>query len=184
MSTRDTAAEPFLGSQPRYMRPDLASRTLAPGRQLREPLDGRRLSRPLQFNVTAGPVHARDARNRGGHHRPPPPPGPVFARVFKGRWHYLEHDWVAEEGGYVLEPPGETHMLVVPEGCAEMATLFQVNGSADVCGPARRLVDGLRRCLHAARGARARHYESVGVDAGYLDTLYPVIVVSCSRPCL
>ena len=53
---------------------------------------------------------------------------PVHGYVLKGRWHYLEHDWVAEEGGYVYEPPGETHTLVVPEDCAEMITLFQVNG--------------------------------------------------------
>jgi quercetin dioxygenase-like cupin family protein len=39
-------------------------------------------------------------------------PQPVHGFVLKGRWHYLEHDWVAEEGGYVFEPPGETHTLV------------------------------------------------------------------------
>ena len=32
-------------------------------------------------------------------------PAPVHGFVLKGRWHYLEHDWVAEEGGYVYEPP-------------------------------------------------------------------------------
>src|SRR5262249_55964278 len=52
---------------------------------------------------------------------------PVHGFVLKGRWHYLEHDWVATEGGYVYEPPGETHTLVVPEDVAEMITLFQVN---------------------------------------------------------
>ena len=40
---------------------------------------------------------------------------PVHGYVLKGRWHYLEHDWVATEGGYVYEPPGETHTLVVPD---------------------------------------------------------------------
>ena len=53
---------------------------------------------------------------------------PVHGYVLKGRWHYLEHDWVAEQGGYVYEPPGETHTLVVPEDVEEMITLFQVNG--------------------------------------------------------
>ncbi|MEM7567738.1 MAG: 2,4'-dihydroxyacetophenone dioxygenase family protein, partial [Pseudomonadota bacterium] len=42
-------------------------------------------------------------------------PQPVHGFVLKGRWHYLEHDWVAEEGSYVFEPPGETHTLVVPD---------------------------------------------------------------------
>ncbi|MFN0114331.1 MAG: 2,4'-dihydroxyacetophenone dioxygenase family protein [Paracoccaceae bacterium] len=55
-------------------------------------------------------------------------PNPVHGFVLKGRWRYLEHDWVAEEGSYVFEPPGETHTLVVPEGVDEMITYFQVNG--------------------------------------------------------
>ena len=40
-------------------------------------------------------------------------PNAVHGFVLKGHWHYLEHDWVTEEGGYVYEPPGETHTLVV-----------------------------------------------------------------------
>ena len=40
----------------------------------------------------------------------------------------MEHDWVAETGSYVFEPPGETHTLVVPEDCAEMITLFHITG--------------------------------------------------------
>src|SRR5690606_30401801 len=46
-------------------------------------------------------------------------PQPVHGYVIKGRWHYLEHDWVAETGSYVFEPPGEIHTLTVPEDCAE-----------------------------------------------------------------
>ena len=33
-------------------------------------------------------------------------PQPVHGYVIKGRWRYLEHDWVAQEGGYVYEAPG------------------------------------------------------------------------------
>ena len=55
-------------------------------------------------------------------------PNPVHGFVLKGRWHYLEHDWIAEEGSYVFEPPGETHTLVVPDDVDEMITYFQVNG--------------------------------------------------------
>ena len=36
-------------------------------------------------------------------HRPPP----VHGFVLRGEWRYLEHDWVAREGGYVYEAPGE-----------------------------------------------------------------------------
>ena len=38
--------------------------------------------------------------------------------MIKGRWHYLEHDWVAEEGTFVYEPPGEIHTLMVDEPAA------------------------------------------------------------------
>ena len=38
-------------------------------------------------------------------------PQGVHGFVIKGRWEYLEHDWVAEEGSYIYEPPGETHTL-------------------------------------------------------------------------
>lgn len=48
--------------------------------------------------------------------------------VFKGRWHYLEHEWVAEEGGYVYEPRGEAHTLVLPDDVKEMVTCFQITG--------------------------------------------------------
>ncbi len=94
---------------------------------------------------------------------------PVHGYVLKGRWHYLEHDWVAEEGGFAFEPPGETHTLVVPEGCEEMVTLFQVNGAlvyVEQDGTAIGYDDVFTRL----EGTR-RHYEAAGVDPKYLDTL-------------
>jgi hypothetical protein len=48
--------------------------------------------------------------------------GAVHAIVLKGRWYYLEHDWVADEGSFAFEPPGETHTLFVPEDVEEMIT--------------------------------------------------------------
>ena len=62
-------------------------------------------------------------------------PQAVHGFVLKGRWHYLEHDWMAETGSYVFEPPGETHTLVVPEGVDEMITFFQVNGVMSYVDP-------------------------------------------------
>jgi hypothetical protein len=48
-----------------------------------------------------------------------------------GAWRYLEHDWVAREGSFVYEPPGEIHTLVVDEavGAAEMITFFNIHGA-------------------------------------------------------
>jgi 2,4'-dihydroxyacetophenone dioxygenase len=125
--------------------------------------------RPLCLNTLQGYwVNLLRVRKAGvlSRHRHP---APVHGYVLRGRWHYLEHDWVAEEGGFAFEPPGETHTLVVPEGCEEMATLFQVNGAlvyVDQQGRAMGYDDVFTRL----EGAR-RHYESAGVDPGYLDTL-------------
>ena len=32
--------------------------------------------------------------------------GAVHAFTLRGRWHYLEYDWWAEQGSYAFEPPG------------------------------------------------------------------------------
>ena len=70
---------------------------------------------PLTFGVTQGYyVNLLRVRKSGvlSCHRHF---GAVHAHVMKGRWFYLEHDWVATEGSFVMEAPGETHTLVVPD---------------------------------------------------------------------
>ena len=67
-------------------------------------------------------------------------PQPVHGFVLRGEWRYLEHDWVAQEGGYVYEAPGETHTLVVDPHVEEMITLFQVNGAMIYVDPDGRTV--------------------------------------------
>ena len=91
--------------------------------------------------------------------------GPVHAITLKGRWHYLEHDWWAEEGGYSFEPPGETHTLEVPEGCDEMATLFHVTGAyVYVDGKAEKVEDVFSKIKMARE-----HYEKVGLGADFVN---------------
>ena len=161
---------PYLGDQPQDMRPDLVVPDVWPADdRLWVPLSDGVWSRPLHFNVTAGQyTHVMRVTRQGiiARHRHT---GPVFAHILKGRWHYLEHDWVAEEGGFAFEPPGETHTLVVPEGCEEMVTLFQVNGAlvyVEQDGTAIGYDDVFTRL----EGTR-RHYESAGVDPQYLESL-------------
>ena len=92
---------------------------------------------------------------------------PVHGYVLKGRWHYLEHDWVAEEGGYVYEPPGETHTLVVPDDVDEMITLFQVNGIMLYVDPDGNAL-GYEDVFSKIAMCRA-HYEACGLGGDYVE---------------
>jgi quercetin dioxygenase-like cupin family protein len=92
---------------------------------------------------------------------------PVHAYVLKGRWYYLEHDWVAEEGSYVMEPPGETHTLIVPDDVPEMITLFHVTGAyvyVDPLGKPEGVEDVFTKIAHSQK-----YYEKVGLGRDYVD---------------
>ena len=86
--------------------------------------------------------------------------------VIRGKWLYLEHNWVAEEGGYVFEPPGETHTLVVPDDCQDMITLFTVHGSLMYVDPEGNAT-GYDDVFTRIEKYRA-HFESVGLGADYV----------------
>lgn len=94
-------------------------------------------------------------------------PQAVHGFVLKGRWHYLEHDWEANEGSYVYEPPGETHTLVVPEEVDEMITYFQVNGVMLYVDPFGE-VTGYEDVFTKIEMCR-RHYTEVGLGADFVD---------------
>ena len=95
-------------------------------------------------------------------------PSWVTGFVLRGAWRYLEHDWVAEEGSYVFEPPGETHTLVVPDDCQDMVTMFTVHGAlmyVDTQGNATGYDDVFTR-IEKYRA----HFEAVGLGADYVKT--------------
>jgi quercetin dioxygenase-like cupin family protein len=125
--------------------------------------------KPLLFNVSHG-YYVNLLRVRGGgllsRHRHN---GPVHALVLKGRWHYLEHDWIAEEGGYVYEPPGETHTLVVPKDVSEMITWFHVTAGYTYVDP-RGAAQGYEDVFTRLAAARS-HYASVGLDSAYIQRI-------------
>ena len=83
--------------------------------------------RPLLLNTVQGQwcnlLRVRKAGVLSRHLHP----APVHGYVIKGRWYYLEHDWVAETGSYVFEPPGEIHTLTVPDDVEEMITFFNIS---------------------------------------------------------
>lgn len=160
---------PYQKPQPRDMRADMM---IADGMgetdaRLWVPLSAHIAVRPLQFNVSQGQyTHVLRVTKAGviARHRHS---GGVHAWVFKGRWHYLEHAWMAEAGSYVYEPPGETHTLVVPEGCNEMVTLFQVTGSLMYVDPQGNSTgyDDVFTRLDKARA----HYAAVGLGESFVD---------------
>jgi 2,4'-dihydroxyacetophenone dioxygenase len=94
-------------------------------------------------------------------------PSKVFGYVIAGRWRYLEHSWVAETGSFVYEPPGEVHTLVVPEGCTEMVTLFNVGG-AMIYLDGRGEVTSYEDVFSKIEMCRA-HYAQSGLGPGFVD---------------
>lgn len=123
--------------------------------------------KPLLLSVSQGYfVNILKVRRRGilSRHRHA---GPVHATVLRGRWHYLEHDWWAEEGSYVYEPPGDIHTLEIPDGVEEMATLFHVTGAYIYVDPEGTPL-GVEDVFSKIEKARA-HYDRVGLGVGYVD---------------
>ena len=94
-------------------------------------------------------------------------PNPVHGFVIKGRWHYLEHDWIAEEGSYVFEPPGEIHTLTVPEDCPEMITFFNITGCM-IYLDAENRHSGYEDVFTKIDMCR-KHYVECGLGADYVD---------------
>jgi hypothetical protein len=123
--------------------------------------------RPLMMNtVTGGWFNLLRVRKSGvlSRHRHPMA---VYGLVLKGSWRYLEHDWVAEEGGFVYEPPGEVHTLVVDEGVDEMITMFNVNGAMVYLNESGDTV-GYEDVFTKINMCRA-HYEETGLGAQFID---------------
>jgi 2,4'-dihydroxyacetophenone dioxygenase len=94
-------------------------------------------------------------------------PNPVHGFVLKGKWFYREHDWVATEGSYVFEPPGEIHTLTVPEDVAEMITFFNIQGSMIYLDEQNQHV-GYEDVFTKIDMCRA-HYSANGLGADYVD---------------
>src|SRR5262245_1367132 len=111
------------------MIPDIAIDALPDDARLWVPQAPNVWFRPLLLNTVNGEWVNLLRVTRSGvlsRHRHP---APVHGYVIRGSWRYLEHDWVAREGSYVYEPPGETHTLIVDEGVEEMITFFNISGA-------------------------------------------------------
>lgn len=96
-------------------------------------------------------------------------PSWVTGLVLKGAWRYLEHDWVAREGAFVYEPPGEIHTLVVDEvvGEPEMITFFNIHGAMVYVDDQGKMT-GYEDVFTKIAMCRA-HYEACGLGAQYIE---------------
>lgn len=94
-------------------------------------------------------------------------PMAVYGYVLRGRWRYLEHDWIAEQGNFVYEPPGEVHTLVVDEPVEEMITMFNVNGAMIYVDEKGEIL-GYEDVFTKIELCR-KHYEQVGLGADYVN---------------
>lgn len=123
--------------------------------------------KPVMLNATQGYfINLLRVRKTGilsVHHHT----GPVHAFPQKGRWYYLEHDWVAEAGGYAFEPPGEIHTLFVPEDVEEMITLFHATGGYIYMDTEGRTI-GFEDVFTKIEKAR-EHYQRIGLGADHVN---------------
>jgi len=166
---RDSRKMAYQRAQPTGMRPDMLlpdATNLSANEELWVPQGDGVWFRPLMLNVSEGYyVNLLRVKRAGvlSRHRHS---GPVHAFTLRGRWHYLEHDWIADEGSYAFEPPGETHTLVVPEDVPDMITLFHVTGGyvyVDPQGAALGYEDVFTK-LEAAQ----THYAGIGLGQDFV----------------
>ena len=166
--TGDDSRVPYRHPQPQHSPPELVIPDVLPkDERLWVPQAENVWFRPLCLSASRGYwVNLLRVRKSGvlSRHRHPQP---VHGFVIRGEWRYLEHDWVATEGAYVYEAPGETHTLIVDEHVEEMITLFQVNGCMIYVDPDGR-VQGYEDVFTKIDMCK-RHFEAAGLGAGEVE---------------
>ncbi|MFZ4534534.1 MAG: 2,4'-dihydroxyacetophenone dioxygenase family protein [Alsobacter sp.] len=167
----ETEAEkrrPYRHPQPEYSPPEIVIPDAIPtDERIWVPQAENVSFRPLCLSASRGYWHTILRVRKSGvlsRHRHPMP---VHGFVLRGRWRYLEHDWVATEGAYVYEAPGETHTLVVDDDVDEMMTMFQVNGAMIYVDPDG-AVQGYEDVFTKIDMCK-RHYAAIGLGADYVE---------------
>jgi quercetin dioxygenase-like cupin family protein len=124
--------------------------------------------RPLLFDVGSGGwssvLRIAPGKQLACHYHTQP----VYGITLEGSWRYLEHDWIANEGTFIFEPPGEMHTLVAHE-MSGMMTFFVTRGSliyTDAAGRQSGYEDVFTR-LALAR----THWAAQGLDPAEIDAM-------------
>jgi 2,4'-dihydroxyacetophenone dioxygenase len=157
------------------IRPEIAVQAIPDDERVWVPQAPQVWFRPLLLNTVTGSwcnllrVRRSGVLSRHIH------PSWVTGFVIRGAWRYLEHDWVAREGSFVYEPPGEIHTLVVDDaavegsdGATEMITFFNIHGAmvyVDEQGKTTGYED-----VHTKIEMCRRHYAACGLGADYVDS--------------
>lgn len=158
MTVRSDAKNPFQVS-------DLVLQAIPDDERLWVPQAPNVWFRPLLFNLSNGywinllRIRRSGVLNKHLH------PAPVFGYVIQGSWRYLEHDWVARQGGFVYEPPGEVHTLVVDGESDEMITLFHVQGALIYVDDTGRQIG--YDDVHTKLKLACDHFEKIGLGADF-----------------
>ena len=149
------------------IRPEIAEQAIPDDERVWVPQAKDVWFRPLLLNTVTGSwcnllrVRKTGVLSRHIH------PSWVTGYVIRGAWRYLEHDWVAREGAFVYEPPGEIHTLVVDPPADEMITFFNIHG-AMVYLDEKGEVTGYEDVLTKIDMCR-KHYTECGLGADYVD---------------
>ena len=151
------------------VRPEIAQQSIPDDERVWVPQAPDVWFRPLLLNTATGSwcnllrVRKSGVLSRHIH------PSWVTGLVLKGAWRYLEHDWVAREGSFVYEPPGEIHTLVVDEvaDAPEMITFFNIHG-AMVYLDEQGKVTGYEDVFSKIDMCR-RHYAQCGLGEAFVD---------------
>ena len=150
------------------IQPEIAIRAVPDDERVWVPQASEVWFRPLLLNTVTGSwcnlLRVRRAGVLSRHIHP----SWVTGYVIKGAWRYLEHDWVASEGSFVYEPPGEIHTLVVDASAKdhEMITFFNIHGAmvyVDEQGQHTGYEDVFTK-IEMCR----KHYAAVGLGADYV----------------
>ena len=127
---------------------------------------------PCCFDVTSGGISlllkGLPGARLGVHYHV----GTVRGYTLRGRWRYLEHDWVAGPGTFIYEPAGEAHTLVIAEDSPEPALIFFVVEGALIYldkpdGGSFAAYEDSFSMLELSRV----HYREAGLDPRQLDRL-------------
>jgi 2,4'-dihydroxyacetophenone dioxygenase len=151
------------------VRPEIAQQAIPDDERVWVPQAPGVWFRPLLLNTATGSwcnlLRVRKAGVLSRHIHP----SWVTGLVLKGAWRYLEHNWIANEGSFVYEPPGEIHTLVVDEvvGAQEMITFFNIHG-AMVYLDEKGAVTGYEDVLTKTEMCR-KHYAECGLGADYVN---------------